>query len=135
MGLRPVRGEPGQFVDTDTGLSYSISEMKEDCRYDVVRWTRWTSFKVRLRRSLQELYCRIVGGSATVTVWDAQVAQMPWWRAAWTCRRRGHVLRASDFFDPGDPEDIPFEAWCARCRHFRAETLLPKDLDREIPPE
>src|SRR3990172_1255558 len=36
MGLRPVRGEPGKFIDTVTGVEYDISEMREDDKYDTV---------------------------------------------------------------------------------------------------
>lgn len=36
MALRPVRGEPGKFIDTVTNVEYDISEMREDDKYDTV---------------------------------------------------------------------------------------------------
>src|SRR3990172_8186616 len=36
MALRPVRGEPGKFIDTVTKVEYDISEMREDDKYDTV---------------------------------------------------------------------------------------------------
>ena len=34
--LRPVRGEPGKFIDTVTQTEYDISEMREDDKYDTI---------------------------------------------------------------------------------------------------
>lgn len=34
--LRPIRGEPGKFIDTTTNIEYDISEMREDDKYDTV---------------------------------------------------------------------------------------------------
>jgi len=36
MALRPIRGEPGKFIDEVTGVEYSIREMKMDDKYDVL---------------------------------------------------------------------------------------------------
>lgn len=34
--LRPIKGEPGKFMDTITGAIYDISEMREGDKYDTV---------------------------------------------------------------------------------------------------